>query len=374
MKRWRRAALAICLSVGVTGGSGQTNNRARELPSWFKDLDTDGDGQLSLYEWRLGGKNLDDFRRYDRDGDGFITAEELLRVLRMPIALKLQKGHASYNGVIETGDQRYQGKKLAKIFTVQLERDTTYQIDHRSRAFDAYLYLEDSQGNVLAEDDDGGGNLNSRIVGQVGKSGTYRLIATSLNGAGAGAFSLSVASLSGGARARMLPSWFKELDRNRDGQISIFEWRQGGKKLEEFREYDRNGDGFITREEVFLALDRPIVLKLEDGQVTYQGRVEEPNGEMYLGKRTYTILTITLERDRTYRFALASKDFYAYLYLENSQGKVLREKNSGGKGSLARFVHRAAESGTYRLIATSQDGVRTGAFSLSVRVKEEAGP
>ncbi len=51
------------------------------LPSWFKELDTDGDGQVALYEWRKGGKNLDEFRDWDLNDDGFITPEEAIKCL-----------------------------------------------------------------------------------------------------------------------------------------------------------------------------------------------------------------------------------------------------------------------------------------------------
>lgn len=53
---------------------------------------------------------------------------------------------------------------------------------------------------------------------------------------------------------------FQELDQNRDGQVSLAEYlaffREGSpmrrRNIEyEFRKYDRNGDGFITREEHF---------------------------------------------------------------------------------------------------------------------------
>jgi Ca2+-binding EF-hand superfamily protein len=48
------------------------------LPDWFRQLDTDGDGQIGLYEWRAGGRTLEEFTRIDRNDDGFLTPEEVL--------------------------------------------------------------------------------------------------------------------------------------------------------------------------------------------------------------------------------------------------------------------------------------------------------
>jgi len=50
------------------------------VPAWFTELDKDKDGQVSLYEWNKGkeGKDLDVFERMDRNGDGYLTVEEVL--------------------------------------------------------------------------------------------------------------------------------------------------------------------------------------------------------------------------------------------------------------------------------------------------------
>jgi hypothetical protein len=48
------------------------------MPPWFTQLDTDGDGQVALYEWRAAGKDLDEFQDWDRDNDGYITPEEAI--------------------------------------------------------------------------------------------------------------------------------------------------------------------------------------------------------------------------------------------------------------------------------------------------------
>lgn len=49
------------------------------LPSWFKELDTDSDGQVALYEWRKGGKAMEEFPSWDLNLDGFITPDEAVK-------------------------------------------------------------------------------------------------------------------------------------------------------------------------------------------------------------------------------------------------------------------------------------------------------
>jgi hypothetical protein len=49
------------------------------VPAWFREYDTDGDGQVSLSEWKAKGHSIEDFKKADLNGDGFITVKELLR-------------------------------------------------------------------------------------------------------------------------------------------------------------------------------------------------------------------------------------------------------------------------------------------------------
>ncbi len=61
--------------------------------AWFNDLDTDADGQVALYEWREAGKNLDDFKVFDYNDDGFIIEEEILRYInKCPDLMNLVPG------------------------------------------------------------------------------------------------------------------------------------------------------------------------------------------------------------------------------------------------------------------------------------------
>jgi hypothetical protein len=47
-----------------------------------------------------------------------------------------------------------------------------------------------------------------------------------------------------------LPTWFEKLDRDKDGQVGLYEWKSEGKPTAEFLAFDQNGDGFLTVEEV----------------------------------------------------------------------------------------------------------------------------
>jgi hypothetical protein len=123
-----------------------------------------------------------------------------LKVTRVPISSKpLLKQESS----LAAGDPPYENKKFFakrahhKAFPVKLEADRFYLIDmvRKGKGFDKdidpYLYLEDSGGQVVAQDDDGGGNLNARIVFKAQRSGDYRIIAASLND-NTGPFTLTV--------------------------------------------------------------------------------------------------------------------------------------------------------------------------------------
>jgi serine protease Do len=73
-------------------------------------------------------------------------------------------------------------KHAFKIHTVKMTAGRTYTIDLASDAFDAFLRLSDAQFKKLAEDDDSGGGLNSRIVFRAKTDGLYHIVATSLDG------------------------------------------------------------------------------------------------------------------------------------------------------------------------------------------------
>ena len=124
-----------------------------------------------------------------------LTVKELTGDEGKPIDLKLDKGVGNYKGNLTKTDPKYKGK-FHKLIIVPLEKGKTYQLDMTSDlnngGFDSYLFFESPQGNLLAQDDDGGGFPSARIVHQAAESGNYRIICTYFGGGGFGPFNLQV--------------------------------------------------------------------------------------------------------------------------------------------------------------------------------------
>jgi len=85
--RLNQAAASMTITVGGVDDDGplkrpdvfRVGNMPKNMPAWFTEYDTDKDGQVGLYEWRKFGKSLAEFKEYDRNEDGFITADEVIR-------------------------------------------------------------------------------------------------------------------------------------------------------------------------------------------------------------------------------------------------------------------------------------------------------
>jgi hypothetical protein len=70
----------------------------------------------------------------------------------------------------------------------------TYVIDMKARTpgFDPFLRLEDPDGKQVAFDDDGGGNLDARIVYRAPRDGVHRIICTTFRPRQTGGYVLTV--------------------------------------------------------------------------------------------------------------------------------------------------------------------------------------
>src|SRR5205085_2296676 len=86
------------------------------------------------------------------------------------------------NGALATTDGRSPSRGAtyyADLYTFTTTGASAMTITLNSTAFDAYLYLRNSAGTVLASNDDGNGGTNSKITYTPTVSGTYTIDATS---------------------------------------------------------------------------------------------------------------------------------------------------------------------------------------------------
>jgi hypothetical protein len=66
----------------------------KDIPAWFIELD-DGNGQISMSEFCKGAmtkQRVKQFQYYDLNGDGFITAEEVMKVIKKEKEYENTKG------------------------------------------------------------------------------------------------------------------------------------------------------------------------------------------------------------------------------------------------------------------------------------------
>ncbi|HYV34836.1 MAG TPA: hypothetical protein VE988_03970 [Gemmataceae bacterium] len=86
----------------------------------------------------------------------------------------------------KNGDKYYEPYKLqmsaGKVYVIDLVKDGVR---------DPYLYLENAKGDQVASDDDGGGDLNARIIFSPPQDGEYTILASTL-GKETGGFKLTV--------------------------------------------------------------------------------------------------------------------------------------------------------------------------------------
>jgi hypothetical protein len=84
------------------------------------------------------------------------------------------------------------GEKIADVHLYKMDAGKRYVLDMESTALDAYLVVEDANGNLLKFDDDSAGDFNARLEFSPPRSEQYRILATSFEGNGQGAYTLII--------------------------------------------------------------------------------------------------------------------------------------------------------------------------------------
>ncbi|HTT68785.1 MAG TPA: PPC domain-containing protein [Gemmatimonadales bacterium] len=82
-------------------------------------------------------------------------------------------------GALEPGDLLMADSTFADVWEFTGAAGEKVTIEARSDEFDTFLQLLDSSGTKIAEDDDSGGDLNSRLAVTLPAAGRYRIVVNS---------------------------------------------------------------------------------------------------------------------------------------------------------------------------------------------------
>ncbi len=212
-------------------------------------------------------------------------------------------------------------QSYCKTYTYKMTQGRTYQIDMISKAFDAFLRLEDPKGTQVAADDDSGGMLNSRIIYKPTVTGDFTICAMSLGGGSTGKFTLLV----------------------KDTTVPAVKGANDGK---------------------------PIELKNDKGSGGATAKLDA-NDPLYKGKKHKSYL-FNMEAGKTYQIDMTSMNFDTYLYLEDVDGKLVAEDDDNGGNLNARIRFKANANGKHRIITTYfADGGNLGEFTLTIRQNDD---
>ena len=209
MKRWWPHARPCAALLAANGyGKGASALTQQERADWRKQALTWL--QADLQKWReqsASNQAGDVLRLLHRLADwqsnpelaGVRDAKELAK-LSPEEQQNWQKLWSERQSIIKQAMQRFHALEEHKgaltaeepeqFHKLKLRAGAVYVLDLMSGEFDAYLKLYDPDGRILAEDDDGGGDLNARLVFTLPRDGVYRALATSYQRQGIGAYTL----------------------------------------------------------------------------------------------------------------------------------------------------------------------------------------
>ncbi len=150
------------------------------------DEEQDGNAFINMYLGQGSYSLFATASSYPPQGSYVLSVSEIVCAAADTIAFG-----ETVTGTLDVNDCLRTGGAFQESWELVLENDTTARIDLESAAFDAFLVLKDSQGNVVASDDDGGDGLNSRIE-RVLEAGTYEIVASSFGPGQTGTYQLTV--------------------------------------------------------------------------------------------------------------------------------------------------------------------------------------
>lgn len=121
-----------------------------------------------------------------------IRVEEPLDPSDIPIVQFIEVGETA-TGQLFFGDAPVFDGRRGQVWGFEATAGQTVTIDLESDDFDTYLYVTGPGMEEPTSDDDGGDDMNSRLVLTFPETGTYRIVPSSYGSSDSGTFTLSVA-------------------------------------------------------------------------------------------------------------------------------------------------------------------------------------
>jgi serine protease Do len=303
-----------------------------------------------------------------------------------------------------------------------------------SKPFDPFLRLEDSVGNKLAEDDDGGGSQNARIVFRPVKEDTYRIIVTTCDPNQTGAYKLAIRQLDlrdriVGDTVEVLPVFKMPEDiapllldkMNKAGRhlfvsVTLFDskispvarkevtyfWKAGksriltddwgvarlalsGANARELMVKASKGNRILVELTDSVGIPQPLPLGEETldkdrlgsagGMIVLEAwnrlAASDPVDNVRPGCRHQAHL-FKLTAGASYAIDLESTAFDAFLRLEDLAGKQLAQDDDSAGNLNSRIEYRALSDISIRIIVTTAEMGHTGVYRLTVRQEGES--
>lgn len=131
----------------------------------------------------------------------------------------------------------------------------------------------------------------------------------------------------------------------------------------------RSLPGFLLLALVSIYCFFPVLTYAQDKEGVFKVDGQLAKGDAKDKVRRFSVCkvhTLKMTAGQSYTIDLVSKDFDAYLRLEDSDGKELAHDDDSGGGLNARLVFRAPKDDTYRIVATTFLG-GTGNYTLTVQ-------
>lgn len=323
-------------------------------------------------------------------------------------------------------------KSYFKTYAFHMKAGHTYTLDlisgdKKGTKLDTYMRLETPDGKLIAEDDDGGGFPNSRIVHKALKDADYKIVATSFEPDQVGNFTLKIydadfidAVVTGNVEVlkaiklptpsvgKLVSDYAKKktplhinailLDDKGDplpNKELVLKWEKGTTTLK------TNKDGVVrwplatdkvrqlafqlpkgTRAMLALTDSDGVGLKFIDGDPTVE-KIKSAGGPIvrtfdgsltdrdpFDRERTKSraqIHEFPMKAGKTYTLDLMSDDFDAFLRIEDESKFKLAEDNDSAGSLNSRIIFTPKEDGVFRLAVTTAEAGQTGAYRLTIR-------